>query len=80
MSGWMEEQLMTTLIEKRSRKWYEYLHPIGKGGFGKVYKVKEKRTGQLFAIKEMSKAVYGLFYLGFSARRAASPSGMKESI
>jgi serine/threonine protein kinase len=58
ISGWMEEQLKTTLVERRCRNNYEYIHVIGKGGFGKVYKVKEKKTNQLFAMKEMSKAVY----------------------
>lgn len=51
ISGWMEEQLKTTLIEKRTRNNYEYIHVIGKGGFGKVYKVKEKKANQLFAMK-----------------------------
>lgn len=51
LSGWMEEQLKTTLIEKRSRNSYDYIHVIGKGGFGKVYKVREKKTNQLFAMK-----------------------------
>lgn len=30
--------------------------PIGKGGFGKVWKVKSKRTNEIFAMKEMQKA------------------------
>lgn len=30
---------------------------IGKGGFGKVWKVEDKKTGHFFALKEMSKAV-----------------------
>ena len=30
--------------------------PIGKGGFGKVWKVELKKTKQLLAMKEMSKA------------------------
>ena len=29
--------------------------PIGKGGFGKVWKVYEKRTKRIYAMKEMSK-------------------------
>ena len=48
---------MTTQLEKPSRKNYEYLHVIGKGGFGRVHKVREKKSGAFFAMKEMSKAV-----------------------
>ena len=29
---------------------------LGKGGFGKVYKVECKKTRKLYALKEMSKA------------------------
>jgi protein kinase A len=29
---------------------------IGKGGFGKVWKVERKKNAQLYAMKEMSKA------------------------
>jgi hypothetical protein len=50
-SGWTEEQMKTKLVEKRSRNAYDYHHVIGKGGFGKVYKVKEKKTGLFFAMK-----------------------------
>ena len=35
---------------------YKYINMIGKGGFGKVWKVKHISTGQFFALKEMSKA------------------------
>ena len=31
------------------------VHPIGKGGFGRVWKVKEKKTGNFYAMKEISK-------------------------
>jgi hypothetical protein len=40
ISNWIEEQPPVLHDEKRSRNNYEYLHVIGKGGFGKVYKVK----------------------------------------
>lgn len=55
--GWIDNQIKTNLVEKRCRSNYEYLNVIGKGGFGKVFKVKEKKSGQFFAMKEMSKAV-----------------------
>jgi serine/threonine protein kinase len=35
---------------------YRYINMIGKGGFGKVWKVKHLGCGKLFALKEMSKA------------------------
>ena len=48
---------MTTQLEKPSRKNYEYLEVLGKGGFGRVHLVREKKGGELWAMKEMSKAV-----------------------
>jgi serine/threonine protein kinase len=33
-----------------------YFYAIGKGGFGKVWKVEKKKTKELYAMKEMSKA------------------------
>lgn len=38
-----------------SKKFFNVLNPIGKGGFGKVWKVETKKTRQIFAMKEMSK-------------------------
>lgn len=35
---------------------FEVMYPIGKGGFGKVWKVRCKRTGEIYAMKEMQKA------------------------
>lgn len=35
---------------------FEFLYIIGKGGFGKVWKVYSKRYNKHFALKEMSKA------------------------
>jgi serum/glucocorticoid-regulated kinase 2 len=31
---------------------------VGKGGFGKVWKVEHRATGKMYAMKEMSKAMY----------------------
>lgn len=35
---------------------FNYNYCIGKGGFGKVWKVERKKTKQVYAMKEMSKA------------------------
>ena len=37
------------------RNLFEFLFIIGKGGFGKVWRVRYKRTKEIFALKEMSK-------------------------
>ena len=39
-----------------SRSSFEIMYPIGKGGFGKVWKVRSKITGEIFAMKEMQKS------------------------
>ena len=38
-----------------SRNNFEFIYIIGKGGFGKVWRVQEKKTKKLYALKEMSK-------------------------
>ena len=41
-----------------SKDQFSILEILGKGGFGKVYKVQFKKNGNTYAMKEMSKAVY----------------------
>ena len=41
--------------EKVSKANFEYIAVIGRGGFGKVWKVYDKKYKRLFAMKEMSK-------------------------
>ena len=41
-----------------SKNNYNYKYAIGKGGFGKVWKVEHKKNKRYYALKEMSKAVY----------------------
>lgn len=38
-----------------SKKMFNVFNPIGKGGFGKVWKVELKKNRQVYAMKEMSK-------------------------
>ena len=38
-----------------SKSLFEFLYVIGRGGFGKVWKVNLKRTQKCYALKEMSK-------------------------
>jgi serine/threonine protein kinase len=38
-----------------SKHNFSFLYVIGKGGFGRVWKVKNKKTEKLYALKEMSK-------------------------
>ena len=40
---------------KLSKSLFEFLYVIGRGGFGKVWKVKYKKTNKKYALKEMSK-------------------------
>ena len=42
-------------IELVTRNSFDFLYLIGRGGFSKVWKVKWKKTGAIFALKEMSK-------------------------
>lgn len=37
---------------------FTFLYVIGIGGFGKVWKVEMKKSGTIYAMKEMSKALY----------------------
>lgn len=39
-----------------TRNDFNFMQPIGKGGFGKVWRVTRKADSQLFAMKEMQKA------------------------
>ena len=38
-----------------NRNYFEFKYVIGKGGFGKVWKVMFKKNRKLYALKEMSK-------------------------
>ena len=39
-----------------SKSHFNFMYCIGKGGFGKVWKVQMKKNNQLYAMKEMAKA------------------------
>lgn len=48
--------LHCSLVLALTKTNFNYLYCIGKGGFGKVWKVERKKTKQPYAMKEMSKA------------------------
>lgn len=41
-----------------SKQTFTYHYIIGKGGFGKVWKVESKKNRQQYAMKEMLKSLY----------------------
>ena len=43
----------TTTVVNKNNFMYHYV--IGRGGFGKVWKVEQKKTHVIYAMKEMSK-------------------------
>ena len=47
---------MLYLILALTKSNFTYAYCIGKGGFGKVWKVERKKSKQQYAMKEMSKA------------------------
>ena len=47
------------LTNKSLRDNYECTKQLGRGGYGKVYQVKNKITGKLFACKKLSKLIIG---------------------
>ena len=49
------ENIKTEKFERVTKNSFEYISIIGKGGFGKVWKVFQKRDKKIYAMKEMSK-------------------------
>ena len=45
-------------MEVVTKGLFKFHYVVGKGGFGKVWKVEMKKTRVLYAMKEMSKAKY----------------------
>ena len=48
---------VTTDDIKINKNSFEYISIIGKGGYGRVWKVYYKKQKKFFALKEMSKAI-----------------------
>jgi serine/threonine protein kinase len=43
-------------VTAMTKNHFQFLYVIGRGGFGKVWKVEKKKEKKLFAMKEMLKA------------------------
>ena len=43
-------------VEPVGKNAFKFIYVIGKGGFGRVWKVEMKKNRKLYAMKEMSKA------------------------
>jgi serine/threonine protein kinase len=46
----------TSEVYSVNKNMYNFIKVVGKGGFGRVWKVEMKKTRQIFALKVMSKA------------------------
>ena len=49
------ESQSSSKFEKINRNYFSFHYVIGRGGFGKVWKVSYKKTNTVYALKEMSK-------------------------
>mmetsp|Transcript_11126 Transcript_11126/g.11213 ORF Transcript_11126/g.11213 Transcript_11126/m.11213 type:complete len:82 (+) Transcript_11126:19-264(+) len=43
-------------VDAISKNHFQYQYAIGRGGFGKVWRVEKKKEKEVYAMKEMSKA------------------------
>lgn len=46
-----------------NKNHFKFIYVIGKGGFGRVWKVEMRKNRKLLAMKEMSKAKYLFCYI-----------------
>jgi len=60
----MERSRFATYVGKEEKEFgysrdfevrYELLEQLGKGGYGTVYKARERQTGEMFAVKVLEK-------------------------
>lgn len=64
---------------KLERKLFCYDYIIGKGGFGKVWKVEHLKTRNQYAMKEMLKSMYKYTYLELLPRSQCRVLSMRGS-
>ena len=51
-----QNAVVNRIPQKLNKACFNIIYPIGKGGFGKVWKVQYKKNNQVLAMKEMYKA------------------------
>ena len=56
----LDESLNQITNEPAMRQNYIFHYVVGKGGFGKVWKVEVKKERKFYAMKEMSKSKYSI--------------------
>jgi serine/threonine protein kinase len=54
----LESKLNSINLQRVEKNLFNYMYIIGKGGFGKVWKVEHKKTKNQYAMKEMLKSMY----------------------
>ena len=54
----MAEPQVEWFSQGLNKNMFNFVQVVGKGGFGKVWRVEHKKTREKFALKEMSKIKY----------------------
>lgn len=53
---------------------FDFLIPVGRGAYGKVWKVMHRKSGAVYAVKQMSRSLYSSINPASIAQRVPNPS------